>query len=78
MVQIREKVENGQLMNYSEWCSVNSYKGWLKHCDSYRLQEKYVLPIQEATDRYYIEVIKSKKGGSNNAEYRNAAHDYRA
>lgn len=66
MLQIKEKVENGQLMNYSEWCSVNSYKGWLKHCDSYRLQEKYVLPIQEATDRYYIEVIKSKKGGSNN------------
>lgn len=66
MVQIKEKVENGQLMNYSEWCSVNSYKGWLKHCDSYRLQEKYVVPIQEAADRYYIEVIKSKKGGSNN------------
>ena len=61
MVYIRKKTESGQLMNYSEWCSVNSYKGWLKHCDSYRLRKKYIAPIQEDTDRYYREVIKTKK-----------------
>ena len=61
MVKIREKTESGQMMNYSEWCSVNSYKGWLKHCDSYRLQKKYIAPIQEDTDRYYREVVKTKK-----------------
>lgn len=22
-------------MNYSEWCAINSYKGWLKYCDRY-------------------------------------------
>lgn len=61
MVYIRKKTESGQLMNYSEWCSVNSYKGWLNHCDSYRLQKKYIAPIQEDADRYYREVIKTKK-----------------
>ena len=61
MVAIRKKTETGQMMNYSEWCSVNSYKGWLKHCDSYRLQQKYLAPIQPDADRYYLEVIKSKR-----------------
>ena len=62
MIAIRKKVESGQEMNYSEWCSINSYKGWLKHCDSYRLCEKYIEPIQPYADRYYKEHIK-KKGG---------------
>lgn len=61
MVAIREKTASGQMMNYSEWCSVNSYKGWLKHCDSYRLQQKYLIPIQSDVDRYYTEVIKQKR-----------------
>lgn len=68
MVKIRKKTANGQMMNYSEWCSVNSYKGWLKHCDSYRLQKKYIEPIQSDTDRYYREVVK-KKGGVNMIDY---------
>jgi hypothetical protein len=61
MISIREKTKNGQLMNYSEWCSINSYKGWLKHCDSYRLQQKYYAPIKADADRYYNEVIKPTK-----------------
>lgn len=65
MTKIRKKVESGQDMNYSEWCSINSYKGWLKHCDSYHLIEKYILPIQPYADRYYETQIKSKKKGGN-------------
>lgn len=65
MLSIREKTKGGQLMNYSEWCSVNSYKGWLKHCDSYRLQKKHIAPIQADVDRYYNQIIK-KKGGKLN------------
>lgn len=61
MVAIREKTASGQMMNYSEWCSVNSYKGWLKHCDSYRLRKKYIAPIQDDADRYYRDVVKTKK-----------------
>lgn len=64
MAAIRQKTANGQLMNYSEWCAINSYKGWLKHCDSYRLQQKYIAPIQADADRYYQEIV--KKGGNVN------------
>lgn len=73
MTAIRKKVESGKEMNYSEWCSINSYKGWLKHCDSYRLTEKYIVPIQQYADDYYknqIQAKKKKKGGRNHAEVR--------
>lgn len=55
---------------YKEICSMENLrrahqnakkgKGWLKHCDSYRLQGKYIAPIQAETDRYYQEVILQK------------------
>lgn len=61
MTELRKKVEAGNEMNYSEWCSINSYTGWLKHCDSYRLSEKYIKPIQQYADSYYKNHI--KKGG---------------
>lgn len=61
MTNIRKKVENGQKMNYSEWCSINSYKGWLKHCDSSHLSDKYIVPIQQYADDYYTNHIKAKK-----------------
>lgn len=73
MTAIRKKIESGQEMNYSEWCSINSYKGWLKHCDSYRLTEKYIVPIQPHADEYYknhIKAKKKKKGGKNHAAVR--------
>lgn len=66
MTAIRKKVGSGHEMNYSEWCSINSYKGWLKHCDSYRLTEKYIVPIQPYADRYYKDHIKKKGGKKKN------------
>lgn len=63
MTAIRNKVESGQEMNYSEWCAINSYKGWLKYCDSNRLEEKYIVPLQQYADQYYETHIKTKKGG---------------
>ena len=67
MTAIRKKIESGQEMNYSEWCAINSYKGWLKYCDSSRLSEKYIEPIQPYADRYYKDHI--KKGGKSMKEY---------
>lgn len=61
MLLIRKKKESGRMINYSEWCSGNSYNGWLKWCDSYRLRQKYVVPIQSALDEYYKKVIKERK-----------------
>lgn len=62
MNAINKKQNEGKELTYSEWCSINSYKGWLIHCDSYRLKEKYIDPIQEFADKYYLENI-YKKGG---------------
>ena len=58
MLQIKEKQDAGLLLNYKEWCSGNSYVGWLIWCDSWRLYEKYVEPIIPSLLRYYDEVIK--------------------
>ncbi|WP_455057709.1 RNA-directed DNA polymerase [Jutongia sp.] len=61
MIAIRMKVESGNMMNYSEWCAINSYKGWLIHCNSFRLIQKYIAPIQPFAELYYETNI--KKGG---------------
>lgn len=61
MVAIREKWEKGNRINYREWCQINSYKGWLKWCDSFRLAEKYIKPVLDAASDYYYNVIKKRK-----------------
>ena len=61
MTDIRKKVSNGNMMNYSEWCSINSYKGWLIHCDSFRLQQKYIQPLIPHAEKYYETNIKTKR-----------------
>lgn len=60
MNAINRKRLQGKDLNYSEWCSINSYKGWLKHCDSYRLQMKYLQPLESYAEKYYLENIKKK------------------
>ena len=44
---ISKKIQGGQLMNYSDYCSIQSYKGWLKYCDSYRLYNKYIRKLEK-------------------------------
>lgn len=56
-ISIRDKCENGEELTYSKWCSVNSYKGWLRWCDGYRLEKKYIAPIQFYLDDYYHKEI---------------------
>lgn len=58
---IRKKWESGQDLTLNDYGAVNSYGGWLKHCDSYRLQVKYVFPILPATSEYHKKYL--KKGG---------------
>ena len=58
MLAISKKRENNVSPTYSEWCSFNSYKGWLKHCDSYRLFQKYVAPNVEYMQNYYLKEVK--------------------
>ena len=69
MLKIKAKWNEGKLPNYSEWCSGNSYIGWLKWCDSWRLFEKYIEPIVDALIAYYKFVVKkdSKPKAKENA-----------
>lgn len=56
-LKVRAVWEAGQQISYWLWCAVNSYKGWLKWCDGFRLIQKYIVPIQAALDDYYDNVI---------------------
>lgn len=47
MISILENIKAGVGISFKDICSVNSYKGWLKWCDSYRLIAKYVKPIED-------------------------------
>lgn len=60
MNKIKKKIKNGNQMNYSEWCSIHSYQGWLVHCDSYRLNQKYIKPLEFHANQYYLQNIKRK------------------
>lgn len=33
------------ILTYSNYCSINSYLGWLLHCNSYKLKCKYFKPL---------------------------------
>ena len=62
MAYIMRKIVNGLEMNFSEWCAINSYKGWLLHCDSFRLSQKYIAPLEPWADQYYLNHVKRKAG----------------
>ncbi|MFC4355296.1 RNA-directed DNA polymerase [Chryseomicrobium palamuruense] len=59
---LNRKRLSGQELNYSEWCSINSYKGWLIHCDSFRLIQKYLEPLRTYAENYYLKYIYQKGG----------------
>lgn len=61
MLKVYTKQEQGLLINYKEWCSVNSYIGWLGLCDGWSLSQKYVVPVIPSLIRYYREVILQNK-----------------
>lgn len=60
--KILVKCKTGQQMSYSEWCSVNSYKGWTMWCDGYNLTEKYIKPLIPYCEEYYNKIIKTTGG----------------
>jgi hypothetical protein len=64
MTKILHKVTSGKMMSYHDYCCINSYNGWLKHCDSIRLKRKYIEPLIPYCEIFYMECIKG--GGINN------------
>lgn len=58
---IKKHIKLFKELVYKQWCSVNSYTGWLKWCNSDELIIKYINPIKPYCDLYYKEVIKYGK-----------------
>lgn len=54
---INKYLKTHDLMTYNQWCSLNSYNGWLLYCNSYRLQQKYIIPLKNEMLKFYEEVI---------------------
>lgn len=60
MRNIMKKLRNGGKLTYSAYCSINSYKGWLKWCNGYNLYTKWIKQLEPYCDKYYREVIKGE------------------
>ncbi len=61
---IHQKIDAGNPMNQNDWLSIQSYGGWLGHCDSHRLVEKYLTPLEPFMNEFYEANIKSKGGNA--------------
>lgn len=61
MIKLLKRCEKGMTMTYSEWRSVNSYKGWIMYCNGYNLTEKYINPLLSYAEQYYNSNIKNKE-----------------
>lgn len=60
MRDIQSKLNNGGKLNYTDYCSINSYKGWLKWCNGHNLYVKWIKPLEPYCEKYYNEVIKGE------------------
>lgn len=58
---ILKKLSHSQKMNYSDWCAVNSYLGWLKHCNGKGLDRKYFSTLRYYCQLYYYKIIRGEK-----------------
>ena len=61
IVYMWSNIESTGGLTHNQWCSFNSYKGWLIPCDSYRLTEKYIIPLEPYAAKFYKEVILNGK-----------------
>ena len=68
---VYDKQQQGLLINRSQWCSINSYMGWLSWCDSWRLWNKYIQPIIPALLVYYkLVVLRDKTSKTKSKKYK--------
>lgn len=57
MRNINKNLTTHNQLTYSEYCSINSYKGWLLWCDGHNLYKKWIEPLEPYMEKYYKEVI---------------------
>lgn len=61
--RMKKKISNVRKRKWREkdWCMINSYAGWLCHCNSYRLYEKYIEPRTDWIVEYYRRKVCSEE-----------------
>ena len=62
MKRIRKKCERGEYLTYNEYCSINSYKGWILYCSGFNLTQKYIQPLEKYVDLYHRKFILLEEG----------------
>ena len=62
-----QKVRSGGELSYSDYCSFNSYLGWIGYCNGYRLYSKYFSPLKSYVEEYYIKHLRKNGGKKNEA-----------
>lgn len=60
MRDIGKKIGRGGEFTYSDYCSINSYKGCLKWCNGHNLYKKWIKPLEPYCEKYYLEEIKGE------------------
>ena len=60
MSSIRKKTAARKPINYHDFCAYNSYIGWLKWCDSFRLIQKHADPLANVIQTYYENKIRKE------------------
>lgn len=66
--EINKHLKHNRLITHNQWSALNSYNGWLIYCNSYRLKQKYIIPLMGDMEKFYKEVIKNES--KRNAENR--------
>ena len=59
MRDIQHKINNGKEFTYADYCSINSYKGWMKWADCHNLYIAWVEPLEPYVKQYYTKMIKN-------------------
>ncbi len=54
---IGKKTRTGNLMSYSDFCSLNSHLGWACKADCFRFSQKHIMPFEENANSFYSNVI---------------------
>lgn len=55
------KVNVGEDLSYSDYCSIESYKGWIKFCNGFNLYLKWIAPLEIHRIEFYKKNLKVKQ-----------------
>lgn len=77
LTYILAKCETYGEMNYSNFCTISSYQGWLMHCNNWRLTRKYMIPVLGYKAQYYEKYI-LMQGGTKNDQSWNGTVNHQA